>query len=55
MVMARPAWQREGDQMIDERFMDEWLEFGWSELISYLTKWARFLELYPEQEEQNEH
>lgn len=31
--------------------MDEWLDFGWSELLSYLAKWARFLELYPEQED----
>jgi len=36
---------------IDEPHMDEWLEFGWNELVSYLTKWARFLELYPEQED----
>ena len=36
---------------IDEKFLVEWIDFGWSELISYLTKWARFCELYPEQEE----
>jgi hypothetical protein len=27
---------------IDDRWMDEYLEFGWAELISYLTKWAAF-------------
>jgi len=50
--MAAPAW-REGTSQIDERYLVEWFEFGWSELVSYLTKWARFSELYPEQEEEH--
>ena len=27
---------------IDEGFLAEWIEFGWSELLSYLAKWAAF-------------
>lgn len=27
---------------IDEKYLVEWVEFGWTELVSYLTKHARF-------------
>jgi hypothetical protein len=50
VIAVKPAPRREGNHEIDERFMDEWLEFGWSELAAYLAKWARFSELYPDTE-----
>lgn len=46
-----PAWKREGDNQIDERYLVEWFEFGWSELLSYLAKWAAFRR-YEEQEQE---
>jgi len=31
-----------GQTVIDDRFMADWLEFGFSELTAYLAKQARF-------------
>jgi hypothetical protein len=36
---------------IDERWLIEYFEFGWADLVAYLTKWAKFLQLYPDPEE----
>jgi len=41
-VIVMPADEREGKTVIDERFVDEWLEFGWAELVAYLAKHAAF-------------
>ena len=47
--MARPRGAAEdsrvneyGQTVIDDRFMADWLEFGFSELTAYLAKQARF-------------
>jgi hypothetical protein len=47
--MARPRGAAEdspvnehGQTLIDDRFMADWLEFGFSELTAYLAKQARF-------------
>jgi hypothetical protein len=40
--MAAARWQREGDGQVDESYIDEWVEFGWNELVAYLAKWAAF-------------
>jgi len=37
-----PDRHHENDFVIDERFVDEWIDFGWSELVAYLAKWAAF-------------
>ena len=41
----------EGAQL-DERYVPEWVEYGFSELISYLTKWANFDQWLAEHEEE---
>ena len=47
--MARPRTGVEGSSVnedrqtvIDDRYMADWLEFGFSELTAYLAKQARF-------------
>lgn len=37
---------------IDEMWFSEYVEFGWSELLAYLAKWAKFIQLFPEPEEE---
>jgi hypothetical protein len=29
-------------QQTDDQWMDDYIEFGWAELIAYLQKWAAF-------------
>lgn len=40
MPPDRPNPQEE--TAIDERHFVDWFEFGWAELVAYLTKHARF-------------
>lgn len=27
---------------IEERWLEEYFEFGWADLVAYLAKWSRF-------------
>ena len=53
--MSTPDFPLPEHVTIDERWMPEWLAFGFDELVAYLTKWARFSELYPEEEPDGKH